>query len=197
MKKIIFGTMLVIALGFAFGTHAANAAGTDALTPADASLLKQSLDVVDTFVDQLGSRVSAKDPAVLNAMPQVNAVLTSVSASLRGINATLATLDANARALAKGSAPAPIAIVPTEVVGIATPSEAINPITETLPVSPAAPASPEIAVIATHFSVKNLIWPGVAILVIFAAVWSLRARKTQDDKEMIELGVNQAWDPIV
>lgn len=194
MKKIIFGITLVIALGFAFGTQAAHAAaGSNVLTPTNASILKQSLDVVNTFVDQLGVRVSAKDPAVLNATRQVNAVLNSVSASLRGINSTLAALDANARALAQNANPV---TTPSQAVAAATPIEAISPANKVVSASP-APANPETAVVATHFNAKNLIWPSVAILVIFAAVWSLRARKSQDDKETFELGVNQAWDPVV
>lgn len=196
MKKIILGTMLVVALGFAFGTHAASAAGTEVLTPANASILKQSLDAVDLFVDQLEARVSAKDPAVLIAAPQVNAVLTSVSANLRSINATLATLDANAKALAQNPTPTSVATTPTYVAAETTPSEIATPAAEVLPAS-TAPVNPEIAVVATRFNVKNLVWPGVAILVIFGAVWSLRARKGRDDQESLELGVNQAWDPVV
>lgn len=193
MKKIVFGTMLVLAFGFAFGTEARAAGTAEVLTPTDASLLKQSLDAVDLFVDQLEARVSAKDPVVLGATSQVNAVLTSVSASLRGINSTLATLDANARALAHNTP----ASTPEQVVAEATPSQIMSPVIETLPASP-APVNPEIAVVATRFNARNLVWPGVAILVIFAAVWSLRARKTRDDKETIELGaIQEAWDPVV
>ena len=207
MKKIILGTVLVVALGFAFGTDA-HAAGTDVLTPTNASLLKQSLDVVDTFMNQLGVRVSAKDPAVLNATPQVNAVLNSVSASLRGINSTLAALDANARALAQSESPAQQQVVygaspaqaaePTRVIAGSAPSEPVSGVVvKPAPASP-APVNPEVAVVATHFNLKNLVWPAIAILVIFGAVWSLRARKTQDDKEAIELGsLDHAWDPVV
>ncbi len=190
MKKIIFGIMLVVALGFAFGTHAARAAGTEVLTPTDASLVKQSLDVVDAFVGQLGNRVSAKDPVVLGAAPQVNAVLDGVRTSLRGINSTLAALDANAKALTKNSAPA---TSPTQMVAEATPAKTMGPVSEVLPASP-APANPEVAVVATHFNAKNLIWPGVAVFVIVAAVWSLRSRKNRDEKEELELGAVQAWD---
>jgi hypothetical protein len=196
MKKIIFGIMLLVALGFAFGTQAANAAGTEVLTPANASILKQSLDVVDAFVGQLETRVSAKDPAVLNAAPQVNAVLESVSANLRGINSTLAALDANEKALARNQSGAPIASTPAQVVAEATQAQGISPISEIPPVS-TAQAGPEVAVIATHFNIKSLVWPAVAILVIFAAVWSLRARKGRHDKETLELGANQAWDAAI
>jgi hypothetical protein len=194
MKKIILGTVLVVALGFAFGTHAARAADVEALTPTEATLVKQSLDAVNAFVGQLEARVEANDPAILNAAPQVSAVLASVSANLESIRSTLATLDANAKAIAQNAGPAS---TPTQVVAETTPVETVSPVTEVLPASP-APTNPEIAVVATHFNVRNLIWPSVAVLVIFGAVWSLRARKTQDDKETIELGsLDHAWDPIV
>jgi len=84
----------------------------------------------------------------------------------------------------------------THAIAAATPIETASPVTEVLPASP-APATPEVAAIGPRFNARNLIWPGVAVLVIFAAVWSLRARKSRDNQETLELGVNQAWDPVV
>jgi hypothetical protein len=170
-------------------THAAMVSDAAVISPSDAAVLKQTLDVLDATLDQVDARIAAQ---VIPAENRAN--LQVALAGVRGQLSTVRnTLSARTLAVAQQNNPAPAptpAPTPSPVVTQVIPPALSNegalvpnpqmiaevPKTEVSPAETVSqPVSPETQVAAVSASANSssraLLWFGVVCLGILGAIF--------------------------
>lgn len=182
MRKFAFGAaILLIGLGLAvgMGTNHAQAAEVAVIpSPAglslqDAATLKQALDILGQTLDLLEVKIASAPVPIPNAAA-INSSLQVLKSSLHQIDSTLAAL---------GNAPGQVAVSPNPagpvIAEIQESEETVNN---------------QLASVASSFDLKNLTWPGVAVLAVIVVallVIVLRRRMVRSQLSKIQNNIQE------
>ncbi|MDP2598900.1 MAG: hypothetical protein Q8P49_03665, partial [Candidatus Liptonbacteria bacterium] len=186
MKKLTFLAIGALMLfGFASHTNQAHAAdslaATEVVGTENARVLQQSLNILGATLDQLDKQLDANRPPANPVAAKED--LTAIHGELVSIRSTIASLDVQARALARNSATAPSPVItqaPQPQISDAAPvAEA-----ETQSVASPIPATTErndaMASATLALNSKKLLWPAILILAVAAGIFFLRRKRAEE-----------------
>ena len=163
-----------------------------ALTAEETAILRQSIAILGTIVQNLNNRVAAEDGSMANAQ-EIKATLVAIASNLNQINGTLAAMTPRTPAIAKKSPPpaaeqpaaapnqqaAPMPAVAQNDTGALTPAANGNAAYSETPAAPANGSNDQVAQTGSVFTTRKIL----GIVIILAAVIGTVLFLRREDKD--------------